>query len=79
MPRSDWNLVANAEFGIPLEQDEQTLIGTFFQQLDDLITLHQREVKVLYLTRVEANRLEKIAVKGSFGVALIGNSLKNVD
>ncbi|WP_202914250.1 restriction endonuclease subunit S [Gordonibacter urolithinfaciens] len=43
MPRSDWNLVANAEFRIPSEQEEQALIGSFFRDLDDLITLHQRK------------------------------------
>ena len=43
MPRSDWNLVANTEFGIPSEQEEQALIGSFFRDLDDLITLHQRK------------------------------------
>lgn len=43
MPRSDWNLIANAEFGIPSEQEEQALIGSFFRDLDDLITLHQRK------------------------------------
>ena len=39
--------VANLEIAIPLE-DEQKKIGAFFQQLDNLITLHQREHLRLY-------------------------------
>ena len=42
MPRADWNLVANSMFFLPQNDDEQTCIGTFFRQLDRLITLHQR-------------------------------------
>lgn len=41
MPRADWNLVANSMFFLPQNDDEQTCIGTFFRQLDRLITLHQ--------------------------------------
>jgi len=51
MPRSDWNLVANTEFGIPSEQEEQALIGSFFRDLDDLITLHQRKLDHLKLQK----------------------------
>ena len=43
MPRADWNLVANSMFFLPQNDDEQTCIGTFFRQLDRLITLHQRK------------------------------------
>ena len=42
------------------EDTEQTLIGTFFQQLDDLITLHQRELDVL--KKVKKSLLEKMFV-----------------
>ena len=51
MPRSDWNLVANTEFGIPSEQEEQALIGSFFRDLDDLITIHQPKLDHLKLQK----------------------------
>ena len=41
MPHADWNLVANSMFFWFQNDDEQTCIGTFFRQLDRLITLHQ--------------------------------------
>jgi len=47
MPRSDWNLVAKAEFRIPFDIDEQHRIGTYFHNLDNLITLHQRKYEKL--------------------------------
>jgi len=42
MPRADWKLVAKTEFSIPKTIQEQAAIGTYFTQLDNLITLHQR-------------------------------------
>lgn len=45
MPRADWKLVSKTEFFIPNTIDEQAAIGTYFEQLDDLITLHQRELE----------------------------------
>ncbi|MBC1894590.1 restriction endonuclease subunit S [Listeria seeligeri] len=44
MPRSDWRLVSNSFFSIP-KKEEQQKIGTFFQQLDDTIALHQRKLE----------------------------------
>lgn len=41
MPRADWKLVSKTEFFIPNTIDEQAAIGTYFKQLDRLITLHQ--------------------------------------
>lgn len=41
MPRADWKLVSKTEFFIPSTIDEQTVIGTYFEQIDHLITLHQ--------------------------------------
>ena len=38
--------IKNAEIKIPLN-DEQTLIGVYFKQLDNLITLHQQKLKLL--------------------------------
>ena len=45
MPRSDWKLVSKTEFFIPSTIDEQAAIGTYFEQLDHLITLHQRKLE----------------------------------
>ena len=42
MPRSDWKLVSKTEFFIPSAIGEQAAIGAYFEQLDNLITLHQR-------------------------------------
>lgn len=47
MPRADWNLVSNTDFMIPVDTDEQSKIGRYFLELDELITLHQREIIVL--------------------------------
>ena len=46
MPRSDWKNVSSTDFAIP-SKDEQKLIGTFFNQLDNTITLHQRKLEKL--------------------------------
>ena len=45
MPRADWKLVSKTEFFIPSTIDEQVAIGTYFEQLDNLITLHQRKLE----------------------------------
>lgn len=44
MPRADWNLVSNTDFSIPSSLDEQKQIAASFEELDTLITLHQRKV-----------------------------------
>ena len=44
MPRADWKLVSKTEFAIPPSTEEQRCIGQFLLDLDDLITLHQRDV-----------------------------------
>lgn len=46
MPRSDWKNVSSTDFAIP-SKDEQKQIGTFFKQLDNTITLHQRKLEKL--------------------------------
>ena len=43
MPRADWKLVSKTAFFIPSTIEEQTVIGTYFEKLDHLITLHQRK------------------------------------
>ena len=47
MPRADWKLVSRAEFSVPQSIDEQALIGHYFNDLDNLITLQQREYEKL--------------------------------
>ena len=47
MPRADWKLVSKTVFSIPSNISEQAAIGTYFTALDNLITLHQRELEKL--------------------------------
>ena len=44
MPRADWKLISNMEFQIPSSIDEQAKIAGVFENLDNLITLHQRKL-----------------------------------
>ena len=50
MPRADWKLVSDTEFYIPSNLEEQDKIGTYFSNLDHLITLHQR--KCIYTIKI---------------------------
>lgn len=43
MPRADWNLVSNTEFIIPPSLGEQRQIAEAFDNIDSIITLHQRK------------------------------------
>lgn len=43
MPRADWKLISNLEFQVPSSIDEQSQIASVFDNLDNLITLHQRK------------------------------------
>jgi type I restriction enzyme S subunit len=43
MPRSDWSVVSKTTFTVPADSVEQRKIGDTFCNLDNLITLHQRE------------------------------------
>ena len=56
-PNLSLEQVANLEIAIPSE-DEQKIIGAFFQQLDNLIALHQRKFEKL--TNVKKSMLEKM-------------------
>lgn len=47
MPRSDWGYVSSATFKLPRSKTEQVQIGNLFQQVDSLITLHQRKLDKL--------------------------------
>ena len=44
MPRSDWNFVSNANLKIPGSIKEQNAISSILNNLNTLITLHQREL-----------------------------------
>ena len=46
MPRADWNLISNSDFMVPFSKEEQCKIGGYFDSLDNLITLHQRQHKL---------------------------------
>ena len=46
MPRSDWNIVSESFLRFPTLL-EQTAIGSFFQDIDQLISLQQRKLEVL--------------------------------
>ena len=60
MPRADWNLVSDSEFAVPISQNEQAKIGEYFENLDNLITLHQRELEKLQ--NIKKSMLEKMFV-----------------
>ncbi len=49
MPRADWKLVSATEFCVPKSLKEQAEIGQYFTNLDNLITLHQRNSYGLHL------------------------------
>ena len=51
----------NIELSMPVNEDEKIKIGTFFTELDNLITLHQR--KYDKLTKVKKAMLEKMFPK----------------
>ena len=60
MPRADWKLVSKTQFFIPRTIDEQALIGTYFEQLDNLITLQQSKLEKL--KNIKKACLEKMFV-----------------
>ena len=43
MPRADWNLISQSFFAVPADHAEQKAIAKSLAELDNLITLHQRE------------------------------------
>ena len=60
MPRADWSLVSKQRFLTPTVVPEQRKIGEFFKQLDNLITLHQRQLEKL--KNIKSVLLEKMFV-----------------
>ncbi|MCR5438010.1 MAG: restriction endonuclease subunit S [Selenomonas sp.] len=61
MPRADWKLISNLEFRIPGSIEEQAKLGKHFNNLDNLITLHQR--KCDELQKVKKYMLRKMFPK----------------
>lgn len=61
MPRADWNLVSNSSFYIPPRIEEQQAIGTFFQNLDNLIM--EQKNKLENLQKVKKSMLCKMFPK----------------
>jgi type I restriction enzyme S subunit len=47
MPRSDWKLVSNSAFRIPIHIEEQQRIGNYFRTLDELIAKHAIQLQKL--------------------------------
>ena len=47
MPRADWKLVSKSEFSVPSSIEEQAQIGHYFNDFDNLITLHQHKYEKL--------------------------------
>lgn len=60
MPRADWKLVSKTEFLMPSTISEQAFIGTYFERLDNLITLHQRKHESL--KHIKAALLQKMFI-----------------
>lgn len=60
MPRSDWKLVSNSVFRIPLHIEEQQKIGTYFRTLDELISKHATQLQKLQ--QIKSACLEKMFV-----------------
>lgn len=60
MPRADWSLVSKQQFFTPRSVAEQRKIGIVFKQLDNLITLHQRQLEKL--KNIKSALLEKMFV-----------------
>ena len=59
MPRADWNLISSSEFMLPPSKEEQSKIGGYFDELDHLITLHQRKCE-------ETKKLKKYMLQKMF-------------
>ena len=61
MPRADWNLISNSQFVVPFSKEEQSKIGGYFDNIDHLITLHQRKYDKLVV--IKKSMLEKMFPK----------------
>ena len=61
MPRADWHLVGDANFGLPPNSVEQRKIGALFSCLDDLIALHQRKLDAYRGVSPSSERRKRMA------------------
>ena len=80
MPRADWNLISQSLFAVPADHAEQKAIARSLTELDDLITLHQRQSNgkahnVIILSRTKNRQLD-IAKSAVLGLETRGNSRK---
>ena len=66
MPRSDWALVSKTYFSIPPDIAEQQKIGAFFRDIDNTITLHQRELESM--KQLKKSLLQKMFPKSGENV-----------
>ena len=60
MPRADWNLISQSFLAVPADHAEQKAIAKSLAGLDNLITLHQRELDLL--RKVKQSMLQKMFV-----------------
>ena len=60
MPRSDWKLVSGSEFMIPMRNEEQQKIGSYFSNLDALTFQHATQLQKLQ--QIKFACLEKMFV-----------------
>ncbi len=47
MPRSDWNIVSNTNFVVPLIEEEQKLIGNTNSLISNLIAANECKQKIV--------------------------------
>ena len=75
MPRADWNLISNSEFMVPLSKKEQSKIGRYFDNLDHLITLHQRKIYIFIKNLpIDWEQRKLGEIYGSIGNAFVGTA-----
>ena len=56
MPRADWNLISQSFFAVPADHAEQKAIARSLAELEDLITLHQRERFKIHTSNLNLNK-----------------------
>lgn len=59
MPRADWNLISQSFFAVPVNHTEQKVIAKSLAELDNLITLHQRESPHMMKEGKNANQYQR--------------------
>lgn len=65
------NIMGEIPITLPKSLEEQDYISEFFEQIDHLITLHQREIKELKIVKREENKLMKFNKEADFEDAVI--------